>query len=144
MPSVEEWSYFTRILDSLDPKDYQQVFVVQPREDRIYNRWDEFGTPTARYRQDLEGLFTALFEKKFRDEKKLLHVFIHNETEKTYYTFQSLDASKTIDVLAWAIRSAPDEPSKPNPDPSRLIFNPTVLYTENQPLHYLGRNFTFE
>ncbi|MBP9853445.1 MAG: hypothetical protein KBD53_01100 [Candidatus Omnitrophica bacterium] len=133
-PSQIEFAHLMSSLKKVNLFQYQRIYVIQLDRFLIKTRYDEFGTPTTHYDEDIIGFISAGIREYVKNEYTAYYIGFDFKTKIATYIFMDKNGEKHA---FYVMISAGAQDKAINGMDATLVIDMTPLYYKSGELAYL-------
>ncbi|MFA6379449.1 MAG: hypothetical protein WCX16_06715 [Candidatus Omnitrophota bacterium] len=90
VPSQREWSLFFNTIVQSNINQYKIIYVIEPQEEHLRHRGDEYRNLTTRYSHNMVGLLSCALREMAKGKMRVVHIGYDEAAKKVLFVFEDL------------------------------------------------------
>ncbi len=107
VPSQREWKLFLGTLLQANLNQYNRIYVIEPQEEHLRNRGDEYRNLTTRYSHNMLGLLSCALRTMAKGKMRIYHIAYDDAEKKALFVFEDLKNKGVYIPYAIGLESGP-------------------------------------
>jgi len=107
IPSQREWKLFFGAIAQNKLNQYKRIYVIEPQEEHLRHRADEYRNLTTRYSHNMPGLLSGALREIVKNKMTIFHIEAGPGSKNILFIFQDLKNKDVYYRYEIAIESGP-------------------------------------